>query len=90
MSTAVLCKQRGNKVRCNSVHPDGINTDMVKEIALQMPPAADGQYQRAAPFGCQPQDIANVILFLASDDSTHVNGVALSVDNTATIHPPYL
>ena len=90
MSTAVLCKQRGNKVRCNSVHPDGINTDMVKEIARQMPAAADGQYERAAPFGCQPQDIANVILFLASDDSTHVNGVALSVDNTATIHPPYL
>jgi len=90
MSTAVLCKQQANGVRCNSVHPDGINTDMVREIAATLPQGDKDQYQRAAPFGCQPVDIANTILFLASDEARHINGAAISVDNTATIHPPYL
>jgi 3(or 17)beta-hydroxysteroid dehydrogenase len=90
MSTAVLCKQRANKVRCNSIHPDGINTDMVREIAGQANSHDPDQYKNSAPFLCQPEDVANVIFFLASDDSRHVNGIALSVDNTSTIHPPYL
>ncbi|MDG0980826.1 MAG: SDR family oxidoreductase [Halieaceae bacterium] len=90
MSTAVLCKQRANKVRCNSIHPDGINTDMVREIGGQTKNHDPDQYKNSAPFMCQPEDIANVIFFLASDDSRHVNGIALSVDNTSTIHPPYL
>lgn len=89
MSTAVLCKQRANKVRCNSVHPDGINTDMMREVSGQAKADPD-QYKNSAPFICQAEDVANVIFFLASDDSRHVNGIALSVDNTSTIHPPYL
>jgi len=47
-------------------------------------------YQRTAPFICQPEDVANSILFLASDESRHINGAAICLDNTATIHPPYL
>lgn len=89
MSTAVLCKQRANKVRCNSVHPDGINTDMMREVSGEAKADPD-QYKNSAPFICQAEDVANVIFFLASDDSRHVNGIALSVDNTSTIHPPYL
>ena len=89
MSTAVLCKQRANKVRCNSVHPDGINTDMMREVAGEAKGDPD-QYKNSAPFICQAEDVANVIFFLASDDSRHVNGLALSVDNTSTIHPPDL
>lgn len=90
MSTAVLCKQQGRGVRCNSIHPDGINTDMVREIAASLPAGDKQQYQRTAPFICQPEDIANTILFLASDESKHINGAAIAIDNTATIHPPYL
>ena len=90
MSTAVLCKQKGNGVRCNSVHPDGINTTMAREIASDMPADVIAGYQRTAPFICQPEDVANTILFLASDESRHINGAAICLDNTATIHPPYL
>jgi 3(or 17)beta-hydroxysteroid dehydrogenase len=82
MSTAVYCKQAGNGVRCNSVHPDGINT--------VMQPLAREAAMRSVPFLCEPQAVANVLLFLASDDSLHVNGAAICVDNTATIHPPYI
>jgi 3(or 17)beta-hydroxysteroid dehydrogenase len=90
MSTAVLCKQQGSGVRCNSVHPDGINTKMAREIAADMPADVIAGYQRTAPFICQPEDVANTILFLASDESRHINGAAICLDNTATIHPPYL
>lgn len=90
MSTAVLCKQQALGVRCNSVHPDGINTDMVREIAASLPQGDRDQYQRSTPFLSQPEEIASTILFLASDDSRQINGAAISVDNSATIHPPYL
>ena len=90
MSTAVLCKQQGGGVRCNSVHPDGINTTMAREIAADMPADVIAGYQRTAPFICQPDDVANTLLFLASDESRHINGAAICLDNTATIHPPYL
>lgn len=89
MSTAVLCKTKANGVRCNSIHPDGINTDMVKEIAPKLAAEAPRDYSRSVPFVCQPEDVANLVLFLASDESRHVNGAALSIDNTSTIHPPY-
>lgn len=90
MSTAVLCKQQATGVRCNSVHPDGINTNMAREIAADMPADVIAGYQRTAPFICEPEDVANSILFLASDESRHINGAAICLDNTATIHPPYL
>jgi len=89
MSTAVLCKQRANGVRCNSIHPDGINTDMVREIAAELPRDGSKDYSRSVPFVCQPEDVANLALFLASDESRHINGAALNIDNTSTIHPPY-
>lgn len=90
LSTAVYCKQAMNGVRCNTVHPDGINTPMVQEIAADLPPMDETAAMRAIPFLCEPEDIANTLLFLASDESRHINGAAICVDNSATIHPPHM
>ncbi|MAZ88756.1 MAG: short-chain dehydrogenase [Cellvibrionaceae bacterium] len=90
LSTAVYCKQAMNGVRCNTVHPDGINTPMIQEIASDLPPMDETAAMRAIPFLCEPEDIANTLLFLASDEARHINGAALCVDNTATIHPPHM
>ncbi len=90
LSTAVYCKQAMNGVRCNTVHPDGINTPMIQEIASELPPMDEVAAMRAIPFLCEPEDIANALLFLASDEARHINGAALCVDNTATIHPPHM
>ena len=90
MSTAVHCKQQGYKVRCNSVHPDGIFTPMVMDIPgtpVQLP---QDKAMLAASFGSPPDAIADVVLFLASDASRQINGAAISADNTSTIYPPYL
>lgn len=90
MSTAVYAKQQGLGVRCNSIHPDGIITPMVMNIEGTPPALTEAQSKHAATFSCAPDAIADVVLFLASDASRHMNGAALSVDNTSTVHPPYL
>ena len=33
----------------------------------------------------EPLDVANLVLFLASDESKHINGAELVIDNGATI-----
>ena len=90
MSTAVYCKQQGNRVRCNSLHPDGIATPMVMNIEGEPVVLDQAKSKHAASFMCEAEAIADVLVFLASDASRHINGAGISVDNTATIHPPYL
>ncbi|GLZ84564.1 hypothetical protein Pres01_06150 [Metapseudomonas resinovorans] len=34
---------------------------------------------------CMPEDVANLVLFLASDESRFVNGAELRIDNAQTI-----
>jgi 3(or 17)beta-hydroxysteroid dehydrogenase len=85
-SIAVLSAQEGYGVRCNSVHPGNMDTPMlrgVQEIVrANNPTAAAGM---AGVWVGVPEDVANMVLFLASDESRAVNGAAMVVDNTATI-----
>ncbi|NND82550.1 MAG: SDR family oxidoreductase, partial [Gammaproteobacteria bacterium] len=88
---AVHCHQAGNNIRCNSVHPDGIATDMVMEVAPMLPQGnLDGDKAlQAASYMSMPGDIAKVVLFLASDDSSSINGAEIKTDKSATLTPPY-
>lgn len=81
-SVAAHCKQRGYKIRCNSVHPDGILTPMVANLQAAADPATLSEV-RGDPMArmCLPQDIANLILFLASDESRFINGTEVRIDN---------
>lgn len=88
-AVAVHCHQMENNVRCNSIHPDGIATDMVQEIAEHLPPMDGTKALQAASYTCLPQDVAKMVLFLASDESSAVNGAAMHIDKSATITPPY-
>ena len=76
------CKQG---VRTNSVCPGFVDTPMIAPvISIFDDPAVAGAM---APMGraARPEEIANAILFLASDEASYVNGAALVVDggNTA-------
>lgn len=90
MSTAVHAKKEGYGVRCNSIHPDGILTPMMIDIDGSAVTMTDSQARHAASFACEPEAVADVVVFLASEASRHINGAALTVDNTSTIYPPYL
>ncbi|MDL2354511.1 MAG: SDR family oxidoreductase [Pseudomonadota bacterium] len=80
-SVAAHCKQRGYKIRCNSVHPDGILTPMITSLMANIDPANITTQGDPMARMCLPQDIANLVLFLASDESRYINGSELCIDN---------
>ena len=82
---AVWGAQSRNNIRCNSIHPSGIATPMVagmpeKMAASNMKPLSSGGAQ-SSKIG-EPDDIAYMALYLASDESKFVNGTAMRVDNS--------
>ncbi len=87
-SVAVHCANNKYNIRCNSVHPAGILTPMVEAIGPKvmgrddLRPSSDGPAPSALG---EPDDIANTVLFLASDESKFINGAAIRVDNAKSV-----
>jgi len=81
-STAV--QHARDKIRCNSVHPGPIATDMIKDM-LQGGPAWE-QRLRRLPMGRvgTPEEVAYGVLYLASDESSYVTGSELVIDGGTT------
>lgn len=77
-SVAAHCKQQRYNIRCNSVHPDGILTPMVTNLMAGAEVKVEGDPMARM---CLPKDIANLVLFLASDESRFINGSELRIDN---------
>ncbi|MCY1389329.1 3-beta-hydroxysteroid dehydrogenase [compost metagenome] len=84
-SIALHCKQQGYRIRCNSVHPDGVNTPMTQALAGGQPIPQELLDKDPMNRMCAPLDIANVVLFLAADESRFVNGAEIRVDNAQLI-----
>ena len=84
-SIALHCKQQGYRIRCNSVHPDGVNTPMTQALAGGQPIPQEALEQDPMNRMAAPRDIANVVLFLAADESRFVNGAEIRVDNAQLI-----
>jgi 3(or 17)beta-hydroxysteroid dehydrogenase len=84
-SIALHCKQQGYRIRCNSVHPDGVNTPMTQALDGGQPIPQEALDQDPMNRMAAPRDIANVVLFLAADESRFVNGAEIRVDNAQLI-----
>lgn len=81
-SVAAYCKTKGYNIRSNTVHPDGINTPMIAAMADHMDLLSQVTSRNPdMPRSTDPINIANVVLFLASDESQFINGAELRVDN---------
>jgi NAD(P)-dependent dehydrogenase (short-subunit alcohol dehydrogenase family) len=73
--TRFIAAQHGKQgVRCNAIAPGVIQTQQLLDAVPQLP--------AAARVGL-PSDIANMVLFLASDESAFVNGETYRVDGGA-------
>ena len=69
------------KTRINAIMPSVTNTEMVAELRKQSD-AIDRNVQYKQPFGIlDPDDIAKNVLYLLSDDSLSISGIALPVNN---------
>jgi 3(or 17)beta-hydroxysteroid dehydrogenase len=80
---AIHCQASGYNIRCNSIHPGAIDTPMIDQTSSDL-----GLEDKAAlsPVGLGlPEDVANAVLFLASDESRFVNGTEIVLDNALSI-----
>ena len=79
---------RNDNIRCNAICPGGINTEMVSpESFANADQKGLGVAMLAAGFGnrmADPLEIANVALFLASDEASIVNGAVVTADSGLT------
>jgi 3(or 17)beta-hydroxysteroid dehydrogenase len=85
-TVALHCRQRGDAIRCNSVHPGGVETPLMRSAVKEgtgVDVAADPEAAAALRRNLdlmQPEEIAHLILYLASDESRYVNGEELAID----------
>ena len=68
-------------IRCNCICPGVVATEMMKRFTEQFPDLAQRSIANH-PMGrlAKPEEIADAVVFLASDESTFITGVSLSVD----------
>lgn len=81
---AVHCQQQRYNIRCNSVHPGAIDTPMIDRSFAELGVEKAAFAGTATGMG-KPADVANLIVYLASDESRYVNGAELLIDNALIV-----
>ena len=87
-SVALHCARQGYNIRCNSVHPTFVDTPMVRNLinTSPNPEKLEQAFKRQIPLGRlgTPEDIAELALYLASDESSFVTGAEFVIDGGVT------
>lgn len=83
-SVALYCAGKDQNIRCNSIHPTYVDTEMLDPVAeafSSRQAMLDGMASQI-PIGrvAKPADIASTILFLCSDEAGMVTGHSMVVD----------
>jgi len=83
-SIAVHCQMNKYNIRCNSIHAGAIETPMIDQANREL--GIDKSVYEASPQGLgRPEDVANLVVFLASDESRFINGAELMLDNALSV-----
>lgn len=90
--TRSIAVDHGPKVRCNAISPGWIMTEMAEDgFALaQDPERAKTDALARHPVGRfgAPEDIANAVAWLASDQASYISGTCVTVDGGMTAASP--
>jgi NAD(P)-dependent dehydrogenase (short-subunit alcohol dehydrogenase family) len=90
---AMECASNGDNIRVNSVHPGLIDTPIWGKLTgvgapggRNAPPDLDEMARAGVPLARkgQAQDIANGVLFLASEQSNYITGTEIVIDGGIT------
>lgn len=82
-SIALHCARSGWDIRCNSIHPSFIRTPILDDIVGGREEAVVlSKLEKQVPLGRlgDPDDVANAVVYLASDESRFVTGAELKLD----------
>jgi NAD(P)-dependent dehydrogenase (short-subunit alcohol dehydrogenase family) len=84
LTKSIAVRYAKDNIRCNSIHPSTVDTPLMQELFKD--PAKKQERLGEVPLGrlATEADVANAALFLASDESAFLNGVALPVDGGVT------
>ncbi len=87
-SVAMHCANQGTRIRCNSIHPGVVETDMIRGVIERSPDpaAARAQFEGMAPLKrmARVEEIAALVAFLASDESSFISGSEYGIDGATT------
>jgi len=88
-SVALHYAHEGYKIRCNSLHPGAIHTAMLDKVMAQVddPAALYAGWVAGHPIGRlgQPEEIAAMALYLASDESAFATGAEFVIDGGSSL-----
>lgn len=85
-SIAVHCQNQGYRIRCNAILPGAHDTPMTQKALSELAGAKTDALAQVHDVGQgRPEDVANLVVFLASDESRQINGAQLVIDNGETI-----
>lgn len=86
ITRAVAFQHAADNIRCNAICPGPVDTPMLqismKKFGMTKFPAPRGTIQRIA----QPEEVASLIMFLASDEAAYITGATYTIDGGATQH----
>ena len=84
LTKAAAIQYAAEGIRVNSLHPGMTNTPMIRELMADE--SAGAGFLARTPMGRlgKPEEIANAILFLASDEASFITGAELVVDGGFT------
>jgi NAD(P)-dependent dehydrogenase (short-subunit alcohol dehydrogenase family) len=89
-SAALHCAEQGYGIRVNSIHPGYVITPMVTDTIAALPADVAEALQKdllgRIPLGrlAEAREIAQAILFVASDDASYMTGAELVIDGGYT------
>lgn len=87
-SVAMHCANQKTQIRCNTIHPGVVETEMIRGVINRTPDpaAARAQFEGMAPLGrmAQVEEVAALVTFLASDDAAFISGSEYGIDGAST------
>jgi NAD(P)-dependent dehydrogenase (short-subunit alcohol dehydrogenase family) len=88
LTKSVAAQYGPRGIRCNAVAPGLVLTPAIQNHYTTPEQIEASLAIYPMPRLCRPEDVANAVLFLASDEAAFVNGTTLMVDGGATSYLP--